>query len=267
MSIHSTAIIGQNVSLGDANAIGPHVIIEDGVRIGSSNTIWSGAYLCEGTEIGDQNEIHMNAVIGHRPQDLAYQGAKTKTIIGNGNIVREFVTIHRGTKEGTATVIGNHNFLMAYAHIAHNCQIGNRTILVNNASLAGYCTVEDEAFLSGMTVFHQFTAVGRLAFVSAFSAVNKDVPPFMMCGGRGAIVHGPNVVGLRRAGIGAQTRDEIKRAYKLLYRSGLSTASALAQIESACSSAEVRHLATFIRKSKRGICGGEHSRQSEAVRF
>jgi UDP-N-acetylglucosamine acyltransferase len=267
MLIHPTAVIGKNVSLGEANENGPHVIIEEGVIIGSGNKIWANAYICSGTEIGGQNQIHMGAVIGHAPQDLAYQGAKTFTQIGNQNLIREYVTIHRGTKEGTSTVIGNNNYFMGGAHIAHNCQIGNRVIMVNGAGLAGYCVIEDEAFLSGMTVFHQFTRVGRLAIVSALSALNRDVPPFMMCGGRGAVVHGPNIVGLRRAGIPAEVRDEIKRAYKILYQSGLNIGNALDEIETACKSQQAKYLAAFIRNSKRGICGGENSRESEAVRF
>jgi len=267
MSIHPTAIIGKNVSLGKNNQIGPYAVIEDGVRIGSDNQIGTQVYLATGTEIGDANEIHTGAVIGDAPQDRAYRGAPTQTKIGNKNMIREYVTIHRGTKEDTATVLGNENFLMVNAHVGHNCQIGNRTTLVNGASLAGYCTVEDDAFLSGMTVFHQFTRIGRLALVSAFSALNLDLPPYLMCGGRGAVVHGPNVVGLRRAGFSAPIRDEIKRAYKILYRSDLNRGNALKEIERTCHSPEVQHLVDFIRESKRGICMGEHSRTSEAVRF
>lgn len=267
MSIHPSAIIGKDVTLGESNEIGPHVVIEDDVKIGSHNKIGAGAYLCSGTQIGDHNEIHMGAIIGNAPQDRAYQGSKTDTKIGNNNMIREYVTIHRGTKEGTATEIGDHNFLMVNVHIAHNCRIGNRVTLVNGASLAGYCTVEDDAFLSGMTVFHQFTAVGRLALVSAFSAVNLDVPPFMMCGGRGAVVHGPNIVGLRRAEFPPEVRDEIKRAYKILYHSGLNRKNALEEIKRKCMSQEVKHLARFIQNSTRGICMGEHSRVSESVRF
>lgn len=267
MSIHPTAIIGKDVTIGKNTEIGPYVIIEDGVQIGSGNRILARTHICAGTTIGNDNEIHMGAIVGNSPQDIAYKGAPTQTKIGNGNIIREYVTIHRGTKEGTATVIGNGNFLMANVHVAHNCQIGNQVILVNGASLAGYCTVENQAFLSGMTVFHQFTNIGRLAMVSAFSAINKDIPPFMMCGGRGAVVHGPNVVGLRRAGITPEVRDEIKRAYKLLYRSKLNTSNALSEIEKCCSSPEVKHLVEFIRNSKRGIAGGDNSRESEVVRF
>ena len=267
MTIHSSAVIGKDVTLGERNEIGPHVVIEDRVTIGSGNRIFAGAYLCSGTQMGDHNEIHMGAVIGNAPQDRAYQGFKTETKIGSHNIIREYVTIHRATKERTATVIGDHNFLMVNAHVAHNCRIGNRVTLVNGASLAGYCTVEDDAFLSGMTVFHQFTAIGRLALVSAFSAVNLDVPPFMMCGGRGAVVHGTNIVGLRRAGLTPEVRDEIKRAYKILCHSGLNRNNALEEIERICVSQEVKHLVSFIQASKRGICMGAHSRASEAVRF
>ena len=256
MSIHPSAIIGKNVVLGEANEIGPYVVIEDEVRIGSGNKIWTGVYICSGTEIGDQNEIHMNAVIGHAPQDLAYKSAKTKTIIGNQNIIREFVTIHRGTKEGTATIIGDQNFLMAYVHIAHNCQIGNKVIMVNGASLSGYCQIEDEAFLSGMVGVHQFTRIGRLAFVSGLSAVNLDIPPYMMSGGRGAAAYTLNIVGLKRAGISPEARTEIRKAYQILYRSGLNIANAASEIERTCTSPEVKHLVEFIRSSKRGICKG-----------
>lgn len=266
MNIHPTAIIGKNVELGAANEIGPYVIIEDGVKIGARNRIWTQAYVCSGTEIGDENEIHMGAVIGQAPQDLAYQGAKTGAKIGHRNIIREYVTIHRGTKEGTVTKVGNQNYLMVNVHVAHNCRIGNKVIMVNGAGLAGYCVIEDEAFLSGMTVFHQFTQIGRLAMVSALSAINLNIPPFMMCGGRGAIVHGVNVVGMRRAGISARARDEIKQAYKLLYRSGLSIPHALSEIEKNYSSPEIKHLVEFIRNSKRGIAGG-HQRETESLRF
>lgn len=251
--IHPTAVIGKNVHLGVGNRVGPHVVIEDGVKLGSHNVIHASAYLCKGTEIGSHNEIHMGAVIGHAPQDLAYKGAPTHTRIGDHNQIREYVTIHRGTKEETATVIGNENFLMAYCHIAHNCELGNQIIMVNQASLTGYCLVEDQAFLSGMTGFHQFTRIGRLAMVSALSAVNKDVPPFMVCGGRPAVVLSINVVGLRRTGIAEPIRSEIKKAYRYLYRSGLAVSHALEKIKAELSSAEVQHLVRFVESSERGI--------------
>ncbi len=254
--IHPTAIVGKNVQLGKGNTIGPHVIIEDGVRLGDHNTLLAGAYVCSGTEIGSHNQIHMQAVIGHAPQDLAFKNEPTFTKIGDHNVIREFVTIHRGTKAGTSTIIGNNNFIMAYCHIAHNCTVGNHVIMVNQASLTGHILVEDRAFLSGMTGFHQFTRIGTLAMVSALSACNKDIPPYMIVGGRPGVVLGINVVGLRRAEIPAASRDEIKTAYKLLYRSGLNTSQALEEIKKSLHSKEVTHLVRFIEESKRGIVDG-----------
>lgn len=251
--IHPTAIIGKNVTIGVGNNIGPHVIIEDGVQIGSHNKIMAGAFIARGTTLGSDNTLHMNAVIGHAPQDIAYQGQETFTRIGNKNEIREFVTIHRGTKEGTATEIGDGNFIMAYCHIAHNCRLGNKIIMVNQASLTGHCVVEDMAFLSGMTGFHQFTRIGTLAMVSALTAINKDIPPYVMCGGRPGVAQGINVVGMRRAGIGPEVRREIKEAYKLLYRSGLNVSQALESIKKTLKSQEVAHMVEFIEASKRGI--------------
>ncbi len=254
MSIHPSTIIGKNVSLGEGNEIGPNVFIEENVQIGSNNKIWSGAYIATGTEIGNNNQIHMNAVIGHIPQDLSYQGAKTKTIIGNNNVIREFTTIHRGTKEGSETKIGNDNFLMAYAHVGHNCTIGNKVIMVNNATLGGYCVVEDGVFISGMVVVHQFCRIGKLAIIGGLSAINQDTPPFTISAGRTTIACGINALGLRRAQIPASTRDEIKRAYKLLYHSGFNTSHAISEIEKMATTPEVKYFAEFVKQSKRGIC-------------
>jgi len=254
--IHSSAIIGKNVAIGPDSTIGPNVLIEDGVRIGSHNRILQGAFLGRGTVLGDHNEIHMNAVIGHTPQDLAYKGEETFTRIGSKNVIREFVTIHRGTKEASATVIGDGNFVMAYCHIAHNCLLGSNIIMVNQASLTGHCVVEDRVFLSGMTGFHQFTRIGTLAMVSALTAINKDIPPYVVCGGRPGVAQGINVVGMRRAGIGPQVRAEIKEAFKLLYRSGLNVSQALEAIKNSLKSPEVAHMVAFIEASKRGILDG-----------
>jgi len=252
--IHPSAVIGKNVMLGDGNEIGPNAVIQDGVKIGSGNVIYPNAHISTGTEIGDGNEIHMGAVIGHAPQDLAFKkGTCSFTRIGNRNILREYLTIHRGTKEGSATVIGDDNYLMANSHVAHNCVIGNRVIMVNLASLSGYCVIEDQAFISGMVGLHQFTRVGRLAILSALSAVNKDVPPFFMAGGRPARAQGLNAVGLRRAGITLTVREEIKQAFRYLYRSGFSVSHALEVIENELHSPEVKHLVSFVRAAKRGI--------------
>lgn len=242
--------------MGSDNVIGPHVILEDSVKLGSRNTLRAGAYVCSGTTLGNENDIHMRAIIGHIPQDTAFKNEPTSTKIGDRNIIREFATIHRGTKPGSSTVVGDDNFLMAYCHIAHNCELGNHIIMVNQASLTGYCLVEDGAFLSGMTGFHQFTRIGTLAMVSALSACNKDIPPYMTVGGRPGVVVGINTVGLRRSGMGVETREEIKQAYKLLYRSGLNVGQALEVMIKGLKSPEAKHLIGFIRDSKRGIVDG-----------
>jgi UDP-N-acetylglucosamine acyltransferase len=254
--IHPSAIVGKNVELGQGNQIGPYVVIEDGVKIGNHNTILAGAHLCQGTALGDHNKIHMHAVIGHEPQDLAFKNEPSFTKIGNGNTIREFVTIHRGTKPGTSTILGDSNFLMAYCHIAHNCEVRNNVIMVNNASLTGHILVEDRAFLSGMTGFHQFTRIGTLAMVSALSACNKDIPPYVICGGRPGVALGINVVGMRRAGFSAAVREEVKSAFKLLYRSGLNTTQAVEEMKKTLKSSEVQHLIQFVEASKRGIIDG-----------
>jgi len=255
-TIHPSATIGKGVQLGEGNEIGPGCVIEGPAVIGSHNTLWMHVYVGPGTTLGDGNQLHMGAVIGHLPQDVALSGAPSSTTIGHRNIIREYVTIHRGTKAASATIIGDDNFLMANAHVAHNCRLGSRTTFANLATLAGYCVVEDGALLSGMVVVHQLTRIGRLAMISGLSAVNKDVPPFMLCGGRPAVVQGINVVGLRRAGILAPARAEIKRAYQLLYRTGLNVPHALEAIARECVSPEVNGLAEFIRASQRGICAG-----------
>jgi UDP-N-acetylglucosamine acyltransferase len=262
-TIHPSAVVGASVKLGDGNQIGPGCILEDGIVLGSRNRLWANVYVGPGTTIGDDNQLHMGAVVGHLPQDLAFAGGETFTMIGHRNTIREYVTIHRGTKAGTATVIGDDNFLMANAHLGHNCQVGNRATLVNLATLAGYCVVEDGALLSGMVVVHQFCRIGCLAMISGLSAVNKDVPPYMLAGGRPAVIQGLNVVGMRRSGFAAPIREEIKRAYKLLYREGLNVPHAIEAIEQQCHSSEVKVLIEFMKSAKRGICAGIGAAEEE----
>ena len=255
-TVHPHALIGKGVTLGEGNTIGPGCILEDGAALGSRNTLWAHVYVGPGTALGDDNQLHMVAVIGHVPQDMAFGGGETFTRIGHRNTIREYVTIHRGTKAASATLVGDENVFMAGAHLGHNCQVGSRTTLANLATLAGHCVVEDGAVLSGMIVVHQFVRIGRLAMVSGLSAVNKDVPPYLLCGGRPAVIQGLNAVGLRRAGLSPPIREEIKRAYKLLYREGRNVHHALEAIERECQSAEVKALLDFVRGSARGICAG-----------
>jgi UDP-N-acetylglucosamine acyltransferase len=254
--IHPTAIIDSSAEIGKGTSIGPYVVIEKDVTLGENNKVEARAHIAQGTTLGNENHIHMGAIIGHTPQDIAYKNFQSFTKIGDRNIIREYVTIHRGTQENSSTIIGNDNFFMAYSHIAHNCKVGNRVILVNNASLTGHCEVEDGAFLSGFVGLHQYSKIGTLAIISALSAINKDIPPFMMAGGRPATVQGLNSVGMKRAGFSPDIRKEIKEAYKLLYKSGLNTAQAVKKIKETLKSPQIKILTDFIEASDRGIAAG-----------
>ncbi|MBI3997355.1 MAG: acyl-ACP--UDP-N-acetylglucosamine O-acyltransferase [Candidatus Omnitrophica bacterium] len=267
-TIHPSAIIGKRVQLGDGNDIGPGCVLEEGVVLGSRNRLWMNVYLGFGTTLGDENQLHMGAVVGHLPQDHAFTGAPSYTRIGHRNTVREYVTIHRGATADSSTIVGDENFLMTGAHLGHNCRVGHRTTLVNLATFAGHCQIDDGAIVSGMVVVHQFVRIGTLAMISGLSAVNKDVPAFMLCGGRPAVIQGLNVVGLRRAGLTAEVREEIKKAYKLLYRSGLNVAHAVEAIERECRSPQVHAILEVVKQSTRGICAGigaEDAEEGESI--
>ena len=254
--IHASAVVSPKAQLAADVEIGPHAVVEDNVRIDSGTKVLAGAYLTGWTQIGKNNVIHMGAVIGHEPQDLGWKGGRSYTKIGDGNVVREYATIHRGTKEETSTVIGNNNFLMGLSHVAHNCQLGNNVILCNGGLLAGYTVVEDKAFISGNVVVHQFTRLGTLSMMSGGGATSKDVPPFMIVAGRSE-VYGVNLVGMRRAGFSRETIRQIKEAYLLLFKSGLATKSAVEKIEAGeigPVGKELRVLLDFIKDSKTGIC-------------
>ncbi len=251
--IHSTAIVDRHAEIDRTVEIGPYAIIEDGVVIDKNVKIYAHAYIASGTKIGEGTEVHMGAVLGHLPQDLAFEGKKTYLRIGKKNIIREYVTVHRGTKEGTATEIGNENFLMAFSHVGHNCVLGDNVILANGALLGGYINVESQVFISGNVVVHQFCRIGRLAIVGGFSGVNKDVPPFMAVRGP-SVVWSINLVGLRRAGFKHGVINEIKDAFRLLYKSGLNTKQAIGEMEKKNPGEEIKYLVEFVKNSKRGIC-------------
>ena len=253
MSVHKTAIVSNKADIDTTAEIGPYAIIEEGVRIGKNVKIFARAYICDGTEIGDGTEVHMGAVLGHTPQDLAFEGKKTYLKVGKGNIIREYVTVHRGTKEGSSTVIGDKNFLMALSHVGHNCTIGNNVIIANGALLAGYVNVEDQVFISGNVAIHQFCNIGKLAIAGGFTGVNKDIPPYMSVRGE-STVRSINLVGLRRAKFSNGVIGEIKKAFNLLYRSNLNTKQAVDEITKLKLGEEVAYLLEFIKKSKRGIC-------------
>lgn len=253
MGIHQTAIVAKSAEIDGSAEIGPHVIVEEKVRISPGVKIMANAYIHKNTEIGENTVVHPGAVIGGAPQDYAHKGGETFTRIGKNNIIREYVTIHRGTTEGSETVVGDNNFLMVQSHLGHNCRIEDNVIIANGALLAGYVEVEEGAFISGNVVFHQFCRVGRYAMIGGFTGVNKDVPPYMLVRGS-SVIRGVNLVGLRRAGFSREVIKEVKEAYRMLFTSGLTVKEALEKIRGSLKSEEIEHLVSFVENSKRGIC-------------
>lgn len=257
MAIHPTAIIHPKAKIGKGVTIGPYVVIDENVSVGDGTTILHGAHLTGRTRIGEKNEIHMGAVIGHEPQDRTSQGAKGETILGDRNILREYVTVHRGTSPGSPTTLGNDNFLMAYCHVAHDCKIGNHVTISNSTHLGGYVVMEDDASISGNCAVHQFVRIGKLAMVGACIMVTQDIPPFMLLAWGKSGISTLNHVGLRRAGLSEHSRSDLKKALIYLYHSDLNTTHALEAIEGHCDSEEAKYLVQFIRHSKRGVMHGE----------
>lgn len=254
MTIHPTAVVNPGAEISDDVEIGPYAVIEDNVKIGPRVKIWASAYICRFTEIGEDSEIHMGAVIGHLPQDIAFRKKKTRLIVGKRNIIREYVTIHRGTHEGSETVIGDDNLFMGFVHIGHNCRLGNNIVIANGSMLGGYAEVQDRAFISVSALVHQFVRIGAIAMLAAQMRAIKDVPPYMLAKGE-ATVYGLNVTGLRRAGFSQETRIKIKRAHDILYKSGYRLSQAIEELEKTNPGEEVQRFIDFLKgKSKRGIC-------------
>ena len=253
--IHPTAIVDPTAKIAADVTIGPYAVIGDGVVVGEGSTIESHVVVESGVRIGSGNFIGHAAIIGTAPQDLSFSAdRKTFVEIGNGNVIREHCTIHRGSADGSVTKIGDKNFLMAGAHIGHNCEVGNNVIIANNCLLGGHVQVGDGAFLGGACVFHQHISVGRLALTQGASAFSKDVPPFVIAAERN-YVFGLNVIGLRRAGFGAKDRDEIKAAFKLIYASGLNIGDAIKKSTEMKLGDAAREFVDFVANAKkRGIC-------------
>lgn len=256
MPIHPTAIVHPKAELDSTVEVGPHAIIEEHVRIGAGTLVLANAYITGYTTIGRDNQIHIGAVLGHEPQDLKFdRSCRSYLTIGDRNIFREYVTVHRGTEPESATVIGNDCFLMVNSHVGHNCLLGDRIILANAVLLAGHVHVADRAFISGGGVVHQFIQIGRVAMVSGLSRITMDVPPFTTVAERNE-VHGLNTVGLKRAGISTAALGELKKLYRLFYRSDLTVPAALAQA-TGFATPEAREFVEFIRQSPNGICQAE----------
>ena len=255
VKIHPAAIVDPKARIGAGVEIGPFSIIGSQALIGDKTTVQSHVVIEREVTIGSGNFIGHGAIIGAPPQDVSFSPErKTRVEIGNENIIREYCTIHRGSAEGSATKIGDKNFLMAATHIGHNCLIGNNIIIANNCLLAGHVRVDDGTFLGGGSTFHQFMHVGRLVMVQGSSAFGKDLPPFVIAAERN-FVFGVNVVGLRRAGLSAKDRDEIKAAFKLIYMSGLNISQALEKAVKTKFGAPAREFLDFVANAKkRGIC-------------
>ena len=255
VKIHEKAIVGEKAILGSGVEIGPYAIVEDGAVIGDRTKVFPHAFISRYTKIGQDCLVHIGAVLGADPQSTQFDpSVETFLEIGDNNILREYVTIHRSTDPQKPTRIGKGNFIMAQTHIGHDCQVGNYNIIANNALIAGHVEIGDHVFISGGVPIHQFVRIGSYAMLSGWSAVSLDVPPYMIAQGPN-MVKALNVIGLKRNGISKEAIATLQRAYKILYRSYHTIPEALKELEKLEDhSGHVKHLIDFIRSSKRGIC-------------
>jgi len=252
--IASTARVHPDARIGPGVTIGEFCVIEADVEIGAGCVLEPYVYVKRWTTLGERNVISSGTVLGTDPLDKAFGGERSYLRIGQGNRIREHYTISRGTEPESATEIGDQNYIMTSGHIAHNCKIGNGTVICSCALVAGYVEVEDQAFISGGVVVHQYSKIGRLAMIGGNTRVNSDAPPFFLYSGFNVEARGLNLVGLKRAGYRLPDIAALKKAYHILYRSGLKLEEALARIESQAPTPETLHLVAFVRRSRRGIC-------------
>ncbi|HEY4361018.1 MAG TPA: acyl-ACP--UDP-N-acetylglucosamine O-acyltransferase [Bryobacteraceae bacterium] len=248
--VHPDAVIGAGAVIGD------FAMVEQDVVIGAGCVLEPYVYVKRWTTLGERNRISAGTVLGTDPLDKNFTGARSYLRIGDDNTIREHYTISRGTAPESETVIGNGNYIMTSGHIAHNCRIGNRTVIASCALVAGYVEIEDEAFISGGVVIHQYSRIGRLAMIAGNTRVNSDAPPYFLYADYNIAAKGLNLVGLKRAGFSMEEVRALKTAYRLLFRAGLKLEEALARLEQEVSTEHTQHLAAFIRSSKRGICRG-----------
>lgn len=256
--LHPSAVVDASAELGEGVEVGPFAVIEAGAVIGSGCVIGPHAVIHGAVRLGRDCRVHAGAVLGDTPQDLAFTPVPSTVAIGDRCVIREGVTIHRGTAEGSVTRTGADCYLMANSHLAHNVTLGNHVILANGVLLAGYVEVGDRAFLSGNTSVHQFVRIGRLAMLGGLSAISQDVPPFMTTEpGAYNRLAGLNTVGLKRAGLPPETRTALKHAFKILFRSGMARSTAVAELRAGTAPPpEVEEMLSFVEGSKRGVCSG-----------
>ncbi len=252
-SIHPTAIISEQAQLGDDNTVGPYVVIEDDVVIGNGNSVQTGAVLKNGLRMGDGNAVYEYAVLGGLPQDLGFDSATPSYVtIGNGNTLREYVTVHRGSKAEASTRLGDNNYLMAQVHLAHDCVLGNQVIIAPGTGLGGHVHVADRAFISGGVMVHQFVHIGTLAMIGGNAKITQNVLPYMITDGVPGTVRGLNLVGLRRAGFSRTDMQILKKAYQLIHRSAQPQQVILDDLREV-DSPYAQHLAEFIAGSSRSF--------------
>jgi UDP-N-acetylglucosamine acyltransferase len=252
MAIHPTALVDPDARLAEGVTIGPYAVVEAATRIGPGTEVRAHAVVKRFTTLGRDNVVHEGAVLGGEPQDTSFAGGESYLTIGDGNRIREGVTLHRASKPGAATTVGSGCFLMAYAHVAHDNRLGDRVIVANNVMLAGHVEIGERAFLGGGVGVHQFCRIGRMAMVGGYAKVVQDCLPFVITDGQPARARGLNVVGLRRGGLSASQLSTLHEAYRLLLRSGLPAAAALEKLD-ALEDPLASELAAFVRASKRGI--------------
>jgi UDP-N-acetylglucosamine acyltransferase len=251
--IHPTALVDPSAEFEDGVQIGPFCVIGKNVRLGAGTVLHAHVQIMENTRLGKNCQVFGGAIIGGPPQDVKYKNEPSYVIIGDNNILREYVTVHRATGEENVTRIGDNNMLMAYAHVAHNCDIGSHVTIASYVGISGHVTVEDHANFGGITGVHQYCRIGKYAMIGGLSGVVQDIPPFMLANGRPARVYDINKIGLRRAGISPKVRNELRQAHKLLYCSNLNMSEALATIgEEIDRSPELDHLLEFIHISRNG---------------
>jgi UDP-N-acetylglucosamine acyltransferase len=255
VNIHATAIVHPKAQLAEGVEIGPYTVIGEHVTIGRETKIASHVFIEGWTTIGERNQVHSFSSIGSPPQAIGYRNEETYVIIGDDNIIREYSTVHRATtKADGKTEIGNRNFLMSYIHVAHDCKLGNDIIMANNAAFGGHVIVEDFAVLGAIIGIHQFVRVGTYSMIGGQSAIVLDVPPYVNATGNRAQLYGLNLVGLKRKGFSDQVISDLKKAYKIIFRSGLTQDEAFKKALSAFpDTKEVHCLIDFMRQSKRGV--------------
>ncbi|NDV28497.1 acyl-ACP--UDP-N-acetylglucosamine O-acyltransferase [Desulfovibrio sp. JC010] len=260
--IHPSAIVDSGAQLGENVKIGPFCIIEGNTVIGDDCTLGANVQIKSFTRMGKGNTLDSGVVLGGLPQHLGFKGEETWVVLGDNNILREYVTIHRATGVDIgreSTIVGNNCMIMAYAHVAHDCTLGDHVIIANAANIAGHVDVGNYVTIGGMAGLHQFVRIGDYAFVGAMSGFGQDIPPYMIATGVRGVLQGPNSIGLRRNGFKAKTCNSIKKAYRLIFRSETPRKEALDQAEQEFADVpEVQNLIEFIRSSKRGVTSAGH---------